>query len=242
MLTKCKAIVIKTIDYSETSVVLKCYTDQFGVQSYLVNGVRSKKGSIRPSHLLPLSLLELEAYHQQNKNLQRIRELKCLPQLKTLHFDMVKSAVGMFIAEVMHKTLREENHPDGPLFAYLYHTIQLLDLETEKVGNFPLYFLLQLTRYLGFYPKGIYAETSNGFDTREGIFELYDPRNPYQLNPSLSASLSQLLQCSAAEFNSIAIGYESRTVLLEHMIDYYREHITGFIDMKSHRILAEVLA
>lgn len=242
MLLKCKAIVIKTIDYSETSVVLKCYTDEFGVQSYMINGVRSKKGSIKPSHLLPLSLLELEAYHQQNKNLQRIKELKCVPQLKTVHFDMVKSAVGMFIAEVMNKTLREENHPDLPLFSYLYNTIQVLDLETEKVSNFPLYFLLQLTRYLGFYPKGTYDAQSNGFDTREGLFDAYDARNPFQLDPELSASLSELLRCSAAEFSGIAIGYEQRTRLLEHMIDYYREHITGFIDMKSHKVLAEVLS
>jgi DNA repair protein RecO (recombination protein O) len=242
MLTKCKAIVIKTIDYSETSVVLKCYTDQYGVQSYLVNGVRSKKGSIRPSHLLPLSLLELEAYHQQNKNLQRIKELKCLPTLRTLHFDMTKSAVGMFIAEVMYKTLREENHADAPLFAYLYNSIQVLDLETEKISNFPLYFLLQLTRYLGFYPKGEYDEESNGFDTREGAFHPYDARNPFQLDPPLSLSLSKLLRSGAAEFNSISITYEHRTSLLEHMLDYYREHITGFIDIKSHKVLAEVLS
>jgi DNA repair protein RecO (recombination protein O) len=242
MLTKCKAIVIRAVDYSETSVVLKCYTDLHGVQSYIVNGVRSKKGNIKPSHLLPLSLLELEAYHQQNKNLQRIKELKCVPQLKTLHFDMVKSAVGMFIAEVMNKTLREENHADEPLFAYLYNTIQVLDLESDKVGNFPLYFLLQLTRYLGFHPKGEYSSSENGFDTREGMFEAYDPRNPYQMNPELSSALSQLLQCNAADFSSIAVTYEQRTSLLEYMIDYYREHITGFIDMKSHKILAEVLA
>jgi DNA repair protein RecO (recombination protein O) len=242
MLIKCKAIVIRTIDYSETSVVLKCYTDEYGVQSYIVNGVRSKKGSIKPSHLLPLSLLELEAYHQQNKNLQRIKELKCLPQLKTVHFDMVKSAVGMFIAEVMNKTLREENHSDLPLFSYLYNTIQVLDLETERVSNFPVYFLLQLTRYLGFHPKGIYAEHTNGFDTKEGMFEAYDPRNPFQLNPELSACLSELLQCSAGEFSKISVNYEQRTLLLEHIIDYYREHVSGFTDMKSHKVLAEVLA
>lgn len=242
MLIKCKAIVIRTIDYSENSVVLKCYTDQYGVQSYIVNGVRSKKGNIRPSHLLPLSLLELEAYHQQNKSLQRIKELKSAPQLRTVHFDMVKSAVGIFIAEVMNKTLREENHPDLPLFSYLFNTIQVLDLETERVSNFPLYFLLQLTRYLGFYPKGGYDQETNGFDTKEGLFEAYDVRNPFQLTPELSACMSALLQCSAAEFSKIAIGYEQRTLLLEHIIDYYREHITGFIDMKSHKVLAEVLA
>src|SRR6478735_6229471 len=112
MLVKCKAIVVKTVDYSETSVVLKCFTDTYGIQSYMVNGVRSAKGSIKPSHLMPLSLLELELYYQQNKSLHRIKELKCVPPLKTIHFDMIKSAVGMFMAEVIHKTVRDENHND----------------------------------------------------------------------------------------------------------------------------------
>ncbi|MES2560783.1 MAG: DNA repair protein RecO [Bacteroidota bacterium] len=242
MLLKCKAIVIKTIDYSENSVVLKCFTDTHGVQSYMVNGVRSKKGAIKPSHLLPLSLLELEAYHQQQKNLQRIKELKCVPQLHSLHFDMVKSAVGIFMAEVINKVLREENQPDPPLFSFMYHTIQLLDLEGEKVNNFPLFFLLQLTRYLGFHPKGIYNELNNGFDFREGIFEPYEARNPYQITPALSEKLSILLQSNSLDYKTVSMNYSDRTALLEHAIDYYREHMIGFSDLKSHKILAEVLA
>lgn len=242
MLLKCKAIVIKTIDYSENSVVLKCFTDTHGVVSYMVNGVRSKKGAIRPSHLLPLSLLELEAYHQQQKNLQRIKELKCIPQLHSLHFDMVKSAVGIFMAEVMNKVLREENQPDPPLFSFLYHAIQLLDLENGKVNNFPLFFLLQLTRYLGFHPKGKYTEETNGFDFKEGIYEQYDARNPYQLSPLLSEKMSLLLHTTTLEYKDVMMSYTDRTALLEYTLDYYREHIVGFLDLKSHKILAEVLA
>lgn len=242
MLLKCKAIVIKTIDYSENSVVLKCFTDTHGVVSFMVNGVRSKKGAIRPSHLLPLSLLELEAYHQQQKNLQRIKELKCIPQLHSLHFDMTKSSVGIFMAEVMNKVLREENQPDPPLFSFLYHAVQLLDLENGKVTNFPLFFLLQLTRYLGFQPKGIYSDQTNGFDVKEGIFESYDARNPYQLAPSLSEKISMLLNSNVLEYKEVSMSYADRAALLEYTIDYYREHIVGFLELKSHKVLAEVLA
>jgi DNA repair protein RecO (recombination protein O) len=208
----------------------------------MVNGVRSAKGSIKPSHLLPLSLLELECYYQQNKNLHRIKELKSVPQLRSIHFDMVKSAVGMFMAEVIHKTVRDENDNDTPLFSFLYNSIQMLDLQTEAVSNYPLYFLLQLSRYLGFFPKGIYSESTNGFDTREGIFEGYDARNPFQLSPALSLKVSDLLHTSAATFHEIQLNNEERRLLLEVMIDYYREHITDFFDMKSHKVLAEVLA
>lgn len=242
MLIKCKAIVIHTIDYSESSVVLKCFTDLHGVQSFMVNGVRSKKGAIKPSHLLPLSLLELDIYHQPQKNLQRIKELKSQPQLKTIHFDLIKSAVGIFVAEIIHKTVKEENHQDIPLFTFLFNSIQILDLQVNKVSNFPLFFIIQLTRYLGFYPKGIYTEKTNGFDTREGVFEEYNIHNTFQLTPELSACISSLLQCSAINFQDITLTSLQRTTLLEIMIDYYKKHITGFLDIKSHKILAEVMA
>lgn len=242
MLIKCKAIVIKTVDYSETSVVLKCLTDTHGIQSYMINGVRSAKGGIRPSHLLPLNLLELECYFQQNKNLHRIKELKCIPQLKSIHFDMVKSSVGMFMAEVIHKTVRDENDRDAPLFSFLYNSIQILDLQTEAISNYPLYFLLQLSRYLGFFPKGMFTQISNGFDTREGVFDQYDARNPFQLSPDLSQKISDLLHASASTFQDVHMTGDERRLLLEVMIDYYREHITDFFDLKSHKILAEVLA
>lgn len=241
MLIKCKAIILKTVDYSENSVVLKCLTDTHGIQSYMVNGVRSKKGAIKPSHLLPLTLLELESYHQQNKNLQRIKELRCVPQLKSLHFDLLKSSIGIFMAEVIHKIIKDENHYDLPLFTFLYNSVQILDLQTEQTGNFPVCFLVHLTKYLGFHPKGVFGTDTNGFDTKEGIFEPYNIRNPYQLSPELSEKLSDMMRYSIADNFEVRINYQQRTQLLEHMIEYYKEHIEGVLDIKSHKILAEVL-
>ncbi len=242
MLIKCKAIVLKTVDYSENSVVLKCFTDTHGIQSYMVNGVRSKKGAIRPSHLLPLSLLELESYHQQNKGLQRIKELRCVPQLKSVHFDLLKSSIGIFMAEVIHKIIKDENHSDLPLFTFLYNSIQILDLQSEQVVNFPIHFLVHFTKYLGFNPKGEFTLSTNGFDTREGIFEPYDIRNPYQLTPELSEKFSMLIQCDMVDGAKLEITYKQRTQLLDWLIEYYKQHVEGVLDIKSHRILAEVLS
>jgi DNA repair protein RecO (recombination protein O) len=241
-LTKCRAIVIRTVNYSETSVILKCYTDLHGTQSYLINGVRSKKSAIRPSQLLPLTLLELESSNQQNKSLQRIKELKCLPNLKSLHFDINKSAIAMFMAEVIYKSVREEDHIDKPLFEFLFNAIQILDLEHDKTANFPVYFMLQLTRYLGFYPKGVYTNATNGFDLKEGVFDIYDKRNPFQIEPELSEKISLLQQCSFKELNDFSISYEQRIKLLNYFIEYYQEHISGFSELKSHKVLNEVLS
>ena len=241
-LTKCRAIVIRTINYSENSVVLKCFTSTHGIQSYLVNGVRSRKGSIKPSQLQPLTLLELESTYQQNKNLQRIKELKCTPPLLNLHYDIIKSSIGIFIAEVMNKAISEEDQLDEPLFEFLFHTIQILDIEQKNTSNFPLYFLLQLTRYLGFFPKGIYSENTNGFDIKEGCFEKYDQRNPFQIEPLLSEKISELLHCDFEQCKSIILTNQQRTISLNFIIEYFQQHIHGFGELKSNKVLSEVLS
>lgn len=242
MLTKCRAIVIRTVNYSESSVILKCYTDLHGIQSYMVNGVRSRKGSIRPSQLQPLTLLELEAYQQQNKNLQRIRELKCMPPLRQLHFDIIKGAIGMFVSEVLYKAIREEAHADETLFSFLFHAIQLLDLSHDKTANFPVYFMLQLSRYLGFYPKGSYTAETDGFDLHEGSFDRYDLRNPFQVEPALSEKMSLLLRCGFDSMHDVPFSHAQRSTLLAHLVSYYSEHLDDFSELRSHKVLNEVLA
>jgi DNA repair protein RecO (recombination protein O) len=242
MLSKCRAIVLRTVDYSESSVVLKCYTDQFGLQSYMVNGVRGRKGSIRPSQLQMLNLLELEAYHQQNKNLQRIRELKCAPQLRHLHYDVIKSSVGIFIAELLAKCIREENQQDGQLFEFLFHAIQILDLSEDSVANFPCYFMLQLTRYLGFAPKMNHSAENNAFDLKEGYFTPYQPANPDMCSVAVSGNLADLYEASFAGYSLVELHPPGRSALLLALIRYYQMHIMGFTEMNSNRVLSEVLA
>ena len=242
MLTKIRAIVINTVNYSESSVVLKCYTDLYGLQSYMVNGVKSKKGAIKPSHLMPLNLLDLEAYHWQNKSLQRIKELKCNPMLQHLHFDIIKSSLAIFIAEVIHKSIREENHTEEKLFEFLFSTIHFLDLTEQSLANLPCYFLLQLSRHLGFFPKLNFDDENNSFDLKEGVFKEYADKNTDCLNPEWSKIIFELCNEKFESFDKIQIEKTVRNKLLENIIFYYQLHIFGASEFKSHKILSEVLA
>jgi DNA repair protein RecO (recombination protein O) len=212
------------------------------MQSYLINGVRKNKGSIRPSQLQPLTILELEAYHQQNKNLQRIKELKCIPQLNTLHFNMFKSAIGMFMAEVIYRSIKEENQPDTNLFEYLNSTIQILDMEQERTANYPLFFLINLSRFLGFYPKlNTSGTTTMGFNFRDGEFEPYDDKSPFQIDLVSSQLLIELMRCTYNEQKLMQIHGQHRKQLIQALVLYYNQHLSGFSNMRSHEILAEVL-
>ena len=241
MLDKCKAIVIGTINYSENSVVLKCYTDQYGLQGYMINGVKSKKGSIKPSQLMPLTLLELEVYHQQSKNLHRIKELKCTPILNNLHFNLLKSSIGMFAAELIAKCLREENNPDKNLFDFLYHAIQILDITHDSLSNFPAFFMIHLSKYLGFFPKLNYSESQNVFSLHEGVFVEGQIDSPDFCNSEQSQQIYQLAIASFETFANLKISYPNRVQILENLVKYYQIHLILFGELKSPKVLNEVM-
>lgn len=242
MLTKTKAIVIKTIDYSENSVILKCFTEQYGLQSYLINGVKNKKGSIKPSHLLPLNLLDLDVYHQLNKNLQRIKELKCQPILNNIHYDLLKSSIGIFMGELLNKTIQAENQADKNLFEFLYTVIQYLDLTKQSLANFPVYFMLQLSQYLGFNPKLNYSEINNSFDLEEGVFKPSLFGDIKVVESHLAEYWFDLCKVNFDSFSQIEINKTHRNELLNHIMLYYKIHVDGFNELKSNKVLVEVLA
>ena len=213
------------------------------MQSYIINGVRSRKGAIRPSHLMPLNLLELECYHQQNKNLQRIKELHCTPPLHHLHFDVVKSAVAMFISEVVHRSIREEGQSDPALFGFLFHMIEALDVYHESLANFPPYFLLRLSKHLGFLPKGSYDEASTPvFALHEGAFMPAAVHAAETVAPPLSQWISQLLYSRLEDIHEKSIPPGERRRLLDTLIRYYHLHMISFGELKSPRVLHEVLS
>ncbi len=241
MLKKCRAIVLGTVNYSESSVILKCYTDLYGLQSYMINGIKGKKAAIKPSQLQPLTLLEMDVYYQQGKSLQRIKDLKCTPILNELHFELLKSAVGMFVAELIGKCLREENEEDNNLFEFVYSAIQILDITKESVANYPLFFMIQLSRYLGFSPKPNYSPERNSFSLHEGFFGPYEPTNTESCNPELSAKLFELMLARFDNFSTIQISHLNRMQLLDKLIRYYQLHLMVFSELKSPKVLKEVM-
>lgn len=153
MLYKTRGIVFKTTDYSESSVVVQIFTEKFGLQSYIVNGAKKPKAKISRNMLQPLHLVDMVVYHKANGNVQRISELKNVPVLQGVPYDVIKSCIAMFLNEVLYKAIKQQS-ADENLFDFVFNAIELLDHKTTGLANFHLLFLIQLTRYLGFYPHG----------------------------------------------------------------------------------------
>ena len=142
MLIKTRGIILRSMKYGETSIIADVFTEQKGLRSYIISGVRSAKARHSAGLLQIMSLVDMVAYHRDDKDLNRIKEIKAAYLYQNLPFNMVKSAVGQFMAELAQKTLHEPEQ-NQTLFDFLFHAFQSLDESTDPVGNYHLQFMLQ---------------------------------------------------------------------------------------------------
>lgn len=229
MLHKTRGIVINYIRYRETSIIAKIYTEKFGIQSYIENGVRSSKGKNKIALFQPLTLLDLVLYHDDKKEIHRISEIKSAYPFKTLPYDVYKSSIAMFLDEVLNKTLKESNE-NPVLFDFLYHSLIFLDETEQQFENFHLIFLLKYTFFLGFSPHDA-NEIVNQF-REANIIIPFDSDYKTLINNLITADYQTPIQISRG----------ARNHLLEVIILFYQLHIEDFGEVKSLQVLREVLS
>ena len=239
MLHKTRGIVLQTTEFGETSVVAKIYTELFGLQGFLVNSVRKKNAKVKQNVLHPLSLVDLVVYHKERKGLHRIAEVRSNPILQNIPFHIVKNSMTLFLDEVLCKSIKEEE-PNQPLFDFLFHAIQLLDIQSPVNNDFHLCFLVQLTRYLGFYPAENFSGEVKIFNLREGIFQEEIPGHMNYMDAVLSETFASLLQTSVNFSAQLAVPLPKKRMLIEKILEYYRLHLSAFGEIKSLRVLEEV--
>ena len=238
MIIKTRGIVLKTTQYSETSLICKILTEERGLKSYIISGVRKKKGKTSAGLLQVMSILDLVVYDSQKSNLHRIKELNNHYVYHEVPYDLVKGSIGLFIIEIVQKTIKgEEEHQE--LFQYLLDTLQFLDQTKTTPANLHLHFLLEYASHLGFGPSGVQEESQLYFHLWDGRF-MPIKEDKYALNQELSTLISELLHLSVEEVHTIEMSRETRHQLLRQLLNYFKLHVDNFPEINAHRILKEV--
>jgi len=221
MLFKTRGIVFKFIKYGDTSIIVTIFTELFGLQTYIVNGIRSKSAKGKIALYQPLTLLDLVVYYKENANIKRIKEVRCLHQYQTLPTDIRKSSIAMFINEVLNKTVKEENHAQE-LFEFFLDSLVFLDDQKSDFENFHLIFLIKLSRFLGF----------GAHQTDEVLTDRLTGKEEEEL-------LKKLI---AAEYkDAFVITIVQRRALLEILLRFYSAHIDSLGEIRSVQVLKEVM-
>lgn len=232
-----KAIVLSSIKYGDTSLIVRAFTQSDGVKSYLLKGVlASKKAKIRPAYFLPLMQLEIVANHRNKGTLESLRDVKVSVPYQTLHTNIVKNSVVLFLAEILGNSIQEQEQ-DESLFNYLEYAFQWMDVHKPS-PNFHILFLLNLTKYLGFYPDTSYTNLPF-FDLLEGSFCKTPSLNPLIQNENLD-NFKKFLGMNFEALQAIQLTKSNRRELLKTVIEYYKLHVHGFREPKSLAVLNAV--
>jgi DNA repair protein RecO (recombination protein O) len=242
MIYSTKGIVLRTIKYGETSVIATIFTELFGIQSYMVNGVRTSGKTSKAHFFQPATILEMQVYHNELKNLQRIKDLKWAHLYKNIFSDITKNSVALFMVELLQKNLKQpETNED--LFHFCEDALLILDIADAAItANFPIYFAIHLAQILGFRLLNNYSEGNNIFNLAEGNFS-DEKSTTDQLSVEISFYISQFLKTIQPEdLKEIKMNRNTRMPILKSLESYYSWHVSEFGTMKTLNVLSEVLA
>ncbi|MEN8223747.1 MAG: DNA repair protein RecO [Bacteroidota bacterium] len=239
MLHKTRGIVLHQIRYSESSLIVKIFTRDLGLQSYLVKGARSKRSSMRSSLFQPMTLLDLVVYHREKNDLQHMREAALAEPFHSIASDLRRSSIALFLAEIITKTLKE-GEANEDMFDFLASSLHYLDIQSGGLENFHLYFLIQYSRFLGFNPQGKPQGSNACFDLREGKFVSEQPAHSDRIEGEPGKSFYMLTMASAGGLDKLTIPKSIRDKLLNALIMYYQIHLSGLGTIKSLDVLREV--
>jgi len=239
MIHKTRGIVLHQLKYSETSLIVKIYTELFGLQTYLVKGALSKRSSLRNSHFQPMTMLDLVVYHKEKNQLQHIRESEISEPFHAISSDLRKSTMALFLSEILMKSVNEDE-ANNDMFAFISSSLRFLDMQEEGVEYFHLFFLAKLSMHLGFYPRGNPALEGDHFDLREGRFANVQPSHPDYLDRELGLKLYMLSTSQASDLANMFMDKSLRNELMNAILLYYQIHLNGLGTIKSVEILKTV--
>jgi DNA repair protein RecO (recombination protein O) len=243
MVRKTKGIVLRAVRYGETSLIVSVFTEDFGLQSYIINGVRTEKKNKETSSLFtPASLLDLDVYHHEQRGINRIREAARYLVLHSVSEDVVKNNIALFMMELLFKSLK---HPEGnlPLFRFCEEILcRLNHCDRNSAAVFPFYFSLHLPHFLGFGistpEKSIYDSATCCLDLTEGCFLNEYPVHDHFISGDEARMAARLL---SDQEEGILENYPGIN-MPEKFLDFYRLHLQDFGKVRSYTLLQELLS
>lgn len=238
-LVNTKAIVLSSLKYGDTSLIVKCYTEKEGLKTYLIRGVlKAKKKGIKAAYFQPLTQLKVVANHNLKNTLNSIKEVQVVNPYKTIYKDIVKQSVVLFLSEILSDSIQEEEE-NSSLYEYLETAFNWLDLH-HNTSNFHLLFLLNLSGFLGFYPD-LSEKNKHGFNLLEGVMsDDFMHKNVIYNNDFYQ--FKKLLGINFDGIETVSFSKQERQLVLKIIIQYFKLHLGNFRSPKSLQILETVFS
>lgn len=242
MISITEALILSTIPYNDTSLIVKAYTKDFGLQTYILRSARKVGGRAKVQHFQPLRILQLEISSMPKAKLHNIKSSSLIAGCEQTSSHIVKTSLAIFMAEVLNLSLKE-NTPNEDLYFFLKEQVISLEKASEaSLPEFHLHFLIDLSTKLGFRPYDNYNEGTPFFDLISGKFTIStQDKDVLSLQSSFSFHNLLLANTKTPHPKSTATKHERRE-LADNLAKFYSIHITSGKMIRSHEILGVVLS
>jgi len=239
MIFSTKGIVLHRFKYTDSKTIVKIYTEKFGLQSYLIYGASSKKARQTTPIFQALFLVDMQVYHNEKHDLQKIKEISNLYPFTSIPFDIYKSSISQFLAEFFMQILKE-NDIDIDLFLFLEEAIKTFDNKNEKHLNFHILTLLKMCSYFGITPNNNFSANKTTFDLSLGKFITGKPNHKNYVNKNTALIIHKLLNTNIHNYNYLKINNTERRNLLDVIINFYTFHLGKPKNLKTLKVLQEI--
>lgn len=239
MEVKSRAIVLRTVKYGESRIIVDLLTREAGRVSFGCNLSKTNRGKIKKQLFQPLNILDLVFDDRANVQLQRFRDVRIAIPYVSIPFDSVKLSISLFLAEFLNYSTRDERD-NKPLYDFVEKSLLWLDDAQQAFANFHLVFLMHLTLFVGFYPNLENYREGAWFDLRDGSFSLVCPKHPDYLYPQEASKISTLMRMNYDNMHFFKMNRAERNRCIEVILYYYRLHIPSFPELKSLEVLREL--
>ena len=236
-----RLIVLHTLKYTESSLLVYAFTHLFGRQTYLLRGVRTAKNRSAAALFFPLNILEAEVYHKTGANIQHIKEYHAKSALCGIRTNLYKSVIALFLGELLYKTIKEEE-PNESLFLFLQSAIEELDTLSDGVSNFHLYFITHYCAHLGYAPNiNYHPQNTPLFDIPQGSFVPMNSTSQLTFSKDESALLYQFHMAPDVSTTAvIPLNAIQRNLYINAIIRYLSYHLNTPLILTSPGVLRQI--
>lgn len=239
MLTKTRGIILRSVKFKESSLILLVFTRELGLKSFIISGIRNQRSGTGPATLQVMNMVDLIVYDKEGSEINRIKEVRPAFRYNQLFVNIMFSSIGVFMIEIIRLCIREKEQ-NISLYEFLEHAFLLLDAQEEHASTFHLSFLLHFCTHLGFQPMDNYTTDRSYFDMIEGRFISTPPFHRDYMNPELSFVFNQLAITDLSDFRSVVVPKPLRNDLIDHILKYYKIHLGDFGTVKSLEIFKDI--
>lgn len=241
MLQKTRAIVLNTLKYGESQIIVDLFTESHGRLSFMLQAPRSRRGAVRSSLFQPMTILSVVMDYRPTRRLNRIREAQAAFPFVSLPFDARKLSIALFLAEFTSYATRSEQQNEQ-MYAFVENSVRWLDACGGDFANFHIVYMLHLTRFVGFFPNVDDTQDGACFDLREGRFVAHAPAHPDFLAPGEAGKIRMLMRFNYSTMRLLQLSRVERGRIVDVIIAYYRLHQPDFPEMKSLPVLKALFA